>query len=199
MKKQKEEQAAEEAEAPDAADTDSEAVEAEEAADAAVEAELEHARCEAAKMKEHYLRAVADLENFRKRIGREKQEIIRSAAAGVIEEMLPVLDNMKIGLEAADQHPEAGEVTKGFRMVYEQMKQALAQQGLEEILPDGEAFDPNLHDCIAHQPSGDVAEDHVMTTIRPGFRLNDRLIRAASVIVSSGPAPAGGGEAQSAE
>ncbi len=195
MKKQKEEQVEKEPETPER--TEEAAVEAEAEATPAgggeteaveVEAELAHARSEAAQMKEHYLRAVADLENFRKRIAREKQEIIRAAAAGVIEELLPVMDNLKIGLEAAARHPEAKEVTEGFRMVYEQLKQALAQQGLEEILPDGQAFDPNLHDCIAHQPSADVPEDHVMTTVRPGFRLNDRLIRAASVIVSSGPA-----------
>lgn len=156
--------------------------------------ELEAVRKEADAMKQRYLRAMADLENFRKRIAREKQEIIRSAASGVIEELLPVIDNMKLGLEAADRHPEAKDVTHGFRMVYEQLKQVLAQQGLEELTPDGEPFNPNLHDCIAHQPSEDVPEDSVISTVRPGFRLNERLIRAANVIVSSGPAQTGDSE-----
>ncbi|MGB0409062.1 MAG: nucleotide exchange factor GrpE [Opitutales bacterium] len=150
--------------------------------------ELEKAEAEAAEMKARYLRAVADMENYRKRMAREKQDIIRSAAGSVIESLLPVLDNMKLGLQAADNHPEAKDVATGFKMVDDQLKKSLAEQGLEELIPDGEAFDPNLHECIAHQPSEDVAEDLVIQTVRAGYRLNDRLIRAANVIVSSGPA-----------
>lgn len=185
----------------------SEEVEAEASAEAAVEdtpeveaaetvenepklTELEKAQAEAAEMKSRYLRSVADMENFRKRIAREKQDIIRSAAAGVVESLLPVLDNMKLGLQAANNHPEAKDVTIGFKMVDDQLKKTLSDQGLEELIPDGETFDPNLHECIAHQPSEDVEEDKVIQTVRAGYRLNDRLIRAANVIVSSGPAKA---------
>ncbi len=150
--------------------------------------ELEKAQAEAAEMKTRYLRSVADLENYRKRIAREKQEIIRSAAASVVESLLPVLDNMKLGLQAAENHPEAKDVTFGFKMVDDQLKKSLSEQGLEELIPDGECFDPNLHECVAHQPSEEVKEDHVIQTVRAGYRLNDRLIRAANVIVSSGPA-----------
>jgi len=150
--------------------------------------ELEKARNEAAEMKIRYLRAVADLENYRKRIAREKQDIIRNAAANVVESLLPVLDNMKLGLQAAENHPEAKDVTCGFKMVENQLKKSLSEQGLQELIPDGEAFDPNLHECIAHQPSDEVGEDHVIQTVRAGYRLNERLIRAANVIVSSGPA-----------
>jgi molecular chaperone GrpE len=160
-------------------------------ADASAEpemSELEKAQSEAAEMKTRYLRAVADLENYRKRIAREKQDIIRSAAASVVESLLPVLDNMKLGLQAAEKHPEAKDVTFGFKMVDEQLKKSLSEQGLEELLPDGERFDPNLHECIAHQPSDEVEDDHIIQTVRAGYRLNDRLIRAANVIVSSGPA-----------
>ena len=153
----------------------------------AVLTDLEKAQAEAAEMKSRYLRSVADMENFRKRIAREKQDIIRSAAANVIESLLPVLDNMKLGLQAAEQHPEAKDVTFGFKMVDDQLKKSLSEQGLEELIPDGESFDPNLHECIAHQASDDVEEDHVIQTVRAGYRLNDRLIRAANVIVSSGP------------
>lgn len=150
--------------------------------------ELEKAQAEALDMKTRYLRSVADMENFRKRMARDKQDIIRGAAAGVIESLLPVLDNMKLGLQAAENHPEAKDVTVGFQMVDTQLKKALADQGLEELNPDGETFDPNLHECIAQQPSDDIEEDKVITTVRAGYRLNDKLIRAANVIVSSGPA-----------
>jgi molecular chaperone GrpE len=150
------------------------------------ETPLEKAEKEAAEMKARWLRSVADLENFRKRIAREKQEIIRSAAANVIESLLPVLDNMKLGLQAAENHPEAKDVVIGFKMVDEQLKKSLQEQGLEEIVPDKETFDPNLHECISHQTSETVEEGKVIQTIRAGYRLNDRLIRAANVIVSSG-------------
>jgi len=166
---------------------DEKAPEAAEAAEPEL-SELDKARAEAADMKTRFLRSVADLENYRKRMARERQEIIRGAAASVIESLLPVLDNMKLGLQAAENHPEAKDVVTGFKMVDDQLKKSLAEQGLEEILPDGERFDPNLHECIAHQPSDDVAEDHVIQTVRAGYRLNDRLVRAANVIVSSGPA-----------
>ena len=148
---------------------------------------LEKAEAEVTEMKSRWLRSVADMENYRKRIGREKQDIIRSAAASVVESLLPVLDNMKLGLQAADNHPEAKDVTLGFKMVDDQLKRALSEQGLEELIPDGEAFDPNFHECISHQSSTEVEEDIVIQTVRAGYRLNDRLIRAASVIVSSGP------------
>ena len=148
--------------------------------------ELEKAQNEAKEMKVRYLRAVADLENYRKRITREKQDIIRSASGCVVESLLPVLDNMKLGLKSAENHPEAKEVTLGFKMVDDQLKKSLSEQGLEELLPNGETFDPNLHECISHQPSSEVAEGQIIETVRAGYRLNERLLRAASVIVSSG-------------
>ena len=170
-----------------------EATEAEEAEETSPEAsepaltDLEKAQAEAAEMQSRYLRSVADMENYRKRIAREKQDIIRRAGANVVESLLPVLDNMKLGLQAAENHPEAKDVTIGFKMVDEQLKKSLCEQGLEELVPDGEVFDPNLHECIAQQPSSEIKEDHVLQTVRAGYRLNDRLIRAANVIVSSGP------------
>ena len=150
------------------------------------ETPLEKAEKEAAEMKMRWLRSVADMENFRKRIAREKQDIIRNAAANVIESLLPVLDNMKLGLQAAENHPEAKDVVVGFKMVDDQLKSSLQEQGLEEIIPDGEPFDPKLHECISHQTSEDIEEGKVMQTVRAGYRLNEKLIRAASVIVSSG-------------
>lgn len=156
-------------------------------ADAAPElSELEKAQAEAAEMKTRYLRSVADLENYRKRIAREKQELLRSASRTVIEALLPVLDNMTLGLQAAKGHEGAKDVVEGFKMVDEQFRKTLADLGLETLQPDGETFDPNLHECIAHQPSEEVPEDHVIQTVRAGYRLNERLLRAANVIVSSG-------------
>lgn len=133
-----------------------------------------------------YLRSVADLENFRKRVAKDKQEIIKMANGALIESLLPVIDTMKLGLQAADNKPEAADIKKGFEMVLEQLNRALQDSGLVELAPDGSSFDPNLHESIAYQASETVPEDHVIQTVRSGYTLNDRLIRAANVIVSSG-------------
>lgn len=133
-----------------------------------------------------YLRSVADLENFRKRVAKEKALIIKSANASLIESLLPVIDTMKLGLEAAEKQAEASDIVQGFNMVLDQLNRVLAENGLEEIIPDGAIFDPNLHESIAYQPSDTVPLDHVIQTVRTGYRLNERLIRAANVIVSSG-------------
>lgn len=149
--------------------------------------ELQKAQEEIASLKDRYLRTVAEMENFRRRLAREKQDIIRSAASGLIESLLPVLDNLRLGLQSAENHPEAREVSKGFSMVNEQLQGVLREQGLETLEPQNEEFDPNLHDALTQQPSDEVEEGKVLQTVRVGYRLNDRLLRAASVIVSSGP------------
>lgn len=139
------------------------------------------------------LRLAADMENLRKRMQREREELQRYATLSLLEDLLGPLDNFQIGLKAADQHPEAKAVADGFRMAYQQLRQALEQHGLTAISPGGEVFDPNLHECVAHQANAEVAEDHVISVLRTGYSFRDRLIRPASVIVSSGP----GGEPSS--
>lgn len=134
------------------------------------------------------LRLAADLENLRKRMQRERDELQRYATLSLVEDLLPPLDNFQIGLQAADNHPEAKAVADGFRMASQQLRQVLEKHGLSAISPDGELFDPNLHECVAHQANAEVEEDHVISVLRTGYRFRDRLIRPASVIVSSGPA-----------
>ena len=135
-------------------------------------------------MKVRYLRSVADLENYRKRIGREKQDIIRSAAAGVIEELLPVLDNMKLGLQAAENHPEAKDVTIGFKMVEDQLKKTLSEHGLVELIPDGEVFDPNLHEAMMRQSNPDKDDDTVLEVYQAGYLMGEQVLRPSKVIVN---------------
>ncbi|MFP4353413.1 MAG: nucleotide exchange factor GrpE [Puniceicoccaceae bacterium] len=137
--------------------------------------------------REKYLRTVADLENFRRRMAKERDDLREMAVASVIEELLPAMDNLRLGLRAADNHPEARDVAEGFRMVAGQLRKALESFGLEEESPTGGTFDPNLHDCMAHEPHDEIPEGVVVQTVRPGFRLRKRLLRPASVVVSSGP------------
>lgn len=147
------------------------------------------ARKEAAENYERYLRAVADMENFRRRTVREKEELRLFASARVLEDLLPVLDTLGLGLAAAKQpNADLKTLTGGIEMVLQQFKSALANHGLKEVNPLGQPFDANLHEALSAQPSADVAEGSVLNVIRTGFTLNGRLLRPASVIVSSGPA-----------
>jgi molecular chaperone GrpE len=154
--------------------------------------ELENAKKEAAENYNRYLRAVADLENFRRRTVREKDELRQYAASGVLEDLLPVVDNLTLAIAAAKQpNADLKNLTGGVEMVLSQLKTALASHGLKEINPGGLPFDANLHESISAQPHADIAEGNVANVVRPGFSLNGRLLRPASVVVSSGPAKEG--------
>jgi molecular chaperone GrpE len=163
------------------------------AAEPAVTAEaLAAAKNEASENYNRYLRAVADLENFRRRTVREKDELRQFAASGVLEDLLPVVDNLNLAIGAAKQpNADLQNLTSGVEMVLTQLKSALGSHGLKEINPAGQAFDANLHEAISAQPSKDIVEGNVINVVRPGFSLNGRLLRPASVVVSSGAVPEG--------
>jgi len=151
---------------------------------------LAAAKKEVAANYDRYMRAVADLENFRKRTIREKDELRQFAAANVVEDIIPILDNLSLGLAAARQQTDVKAIVEGVGHVLEQFKSTLGKHGLKELNPLGQPFDPNQHDCISHQPSPDVSEEKVSQVVRLGYSLNGRLLRPASVVVSSGPAKA---------
>lgn len=158
--------------------------------------ELKKAQEDVEKYKEAHLRAVADLDNFRKRTQRDKDEIRKFANTGLIEDFLPVLDNLALGLTAAENQPEAKNIAEGFVLVSHQLKDVLKRNGLQEVNPEGERFDPNHHESVAHQTHDSIAEDHIISVVRIGYLLNDRLLRPATVVVSSGPEVTTKGEAE---
>jgi molecular chaperone GrpE len=176
-----------EAEAVDSENSGDMETEASEKKELSVEELLEQSRKEKEDLYQKVLRAAADFENFRKRSIREKDELRKFAVSGLIEDLLPALDNLELGLAAADNHPEAKAVSDGFRMVAQQLTSILQNNGLECLDPAGEAFDPNFHESVGFQPSDEVESDHVIQVVRKGYTLNGRIVRAASVIVSSGP------------
>lgn len=151
--------------------------------------ELAAAKAEAAANYDKFVRAVADLENFRRRAVREKDDLRTAATGRVLEDIFPVLDNLALAIQAAKQpNADVKSLTGGVEMVLNQLKSALANHGLKEIQPTGQPFDPHQHEAISHQPSAEVKEEHVMAVVRTGYALNGRLLRAAAVVVSSGPA-----------
>jgi molecular chaperone GrpE len=149
--------------------------------------QLAAAKKEALENHDRYLRAVADLENFRRRTVRDKEELRLFASSRLLEDLLPALDNLGLGLAAARQ-PKADlkALAGGVELVQQQLKGVLASHGLKEIDPAGQAFDPHQHEALSHQPSADVKAEHVVTVVRTGYTLNGRLLRPASVIISSG-------------
>jgi molecular chaperone GrpE len=150
-------------------------------------AQLEAAQAEAAKYKDQCLRALADMDNIRRRAAREREELRRTAAASLMESLVPALDNLRLGLQSALQaHPEAQAVIDGIKLIADQLRNVLAQHGLKEVDPVGHAFDAQFHEAVSQQPSDKVPEGHVLQVLRPGYLLHDRLLRAASVVVSSG-------------
>ena len=148
--------------------------------------ELALAQTQAAKNHDLMLRAVADLENYRKRAQREKESLKEFATEGILQDLLPVLDNLKMGLKAAQEHASVKEISKGFEMVHEQILQVFEKHGVKEINPNNESFDPNLHDCVSQIPSTNIEEGKVAEVIRSGYQLHSRLLRPATVAVSSG-------------
>lgn len=159
-----------------------------------VEELLEQSHQEKQDLYEKVLRAAADFENFRKRSLREKEELRKYAVSGLIEDLLPALDNLELGLAAADNHQEAKAVADGFRMVAQQIVSILQNNGVECLDPAGEDFDPNFHESVGFQPSDEVEDHKVIQVVRKGYSLNGRILRAANVIVSSGPAAEDEGE-----
>ena len=136
-------------------------------------------------LRDRLLRLQADFDNYRKRMAREKQDWIETAAKDVLTDLLPVLDNFAIGLEKAGGDP----VTEGFRMVAEQLRAALKKHGLTAVEPAaGDEFDPAVHEAITQLPSPDIPEGRVVARTRAGYRLGAKLLRPAQVVVSSGPA-----------
>jgi molecular chaperone GrpE len=151
------------------------------------------AKKEAADNYDRFMRTAADLENLRKRTLREKEELRLFSASRVLEDLLPVVDNLALGLAAAKQsNADLKTLTGGVDMVLTQLKSALGNHGLKEINPAGQPFDPHQHEAISHAVSAEVPAEHVLTVVRTGYALNGRLLRPASVVVSSGPSPTGG-------
>jgi molecular chaperone GrpE len=156
---------------------------------ATVEEDIEALKAEAAKAKEHWerlLRTAADFENFRKRATREKQDAVKFANESLIASLLPVLDNFEAAMAATAAADGKGveSLQTGIAMVHQQLKKTLADAGLEEVDASGQVFDPNLHEAVSQQESAEIPEGHVLQQLRRGYKLRDRLLRPASVIVA---------------
>jgi molecular chaperone GrpE len=154
-------------------------------------AEFENLKAAAAKADENwdkFLRAAADLDNYRKRVAREKEELARFTAERVVAALLPVLDNLERALNAAEQQGDQTALIEGIQQVHGQFRRTLEEFGLKEVAAHaGHPFDPNLHEAVAQASSTEHPEGHVLEQLQRGYKLADRLLRPARVVVSKGP------------
>lgn len=154
--------------------------------------ELESLRARAAKADEHWdrlLRMSADFENFKKRAARERDETRKSATEGVITRILGVVDNFEMAIQATNQPNISVDTLKaGVTMIHNQLRSVLGEMGLEEVNAAGQQFDPAVHEAVSQQETDSVPDGQVLQQIRKGYRLRDRLLRPASVVVARKPA-----------
>ena len=164
-------------------------------APAALTAEqLDELKQRAAKAEEHWdrlLRTTADFDNYKKRAAREKQEAIKFANESLLEKLVPVLDTFDMALAATEngRHESVQSLQTGINMVYQQLKAALTEAGLEALDATGKAFDPNFHEAVSQQETSEIPEGHVVQQLRKGYKLRERLLRPATVVVAKHPAP----------
>jgi molecular chaperone GrpE len=129
-------------------------------------------------------RLAADFDNYRKRVARDQEALVARAHERLVKDLLPVLDDLERALEAAAEHEEA-KLEEGVRLVHRELKKILAREGLQEIETDGQ-FDPHVHEALLAQPS-DEEEGSVIQVVQKGYKLADRVVRPARVVVAGRP------------
>jgi molecular chaperone GrpE len=134
-------------------------------------------------------RVAAEFENYRKRVSRDQASLVARAHERLVKELLPVLDDLERALAAAEEHEEA-KLEEGVRLVQRELKAALDREGLAEIETDG-VFDPHVHEALLSQPS-EAEEGSVLEVLQKGYKLGDRVLRPARVVVA-GPQETSGG------
>jgi molecular chaperone GrpE len=127
-------------------------------------------------------RVAAEFENYRKRVLRDQESLVARAHERLVKELLPVLDDLERALAAAEEHEEA-KLEEGVRLVHRELAETLAREGLAEVETDGQ-FDPHVHEALLSQPS-DEDEGTVIEVVQKGYRLGDRVVRPARVVVAA--------------
>jgi molecular chaperone GrpE len=156
-----------------------------------VEADFDRLLADTQRERDEYLelakRTKADFENYRRRMAAETQAALARGKAEVVRELVPVLDDLERALEAAGIDPEgdsADGLTHGVLLVFRGLREALTRNGIEAVDPEGERFDPTLHEALSTQPADGTEPGTVVEVLQKGYRLGDQLIRPARVVVA---------------
>ncbi|MDA1043660.1 MAG: nucleotide exchange factor GrpE [Verrucomicrobia bacterium] len=140
-------------------------------------------------LQDRLLRLQADFENFRKRTQRERDDLYRMANADIMTDLLPVLDNFQLALQATGDDVQSKAVAEGVKLVADQLAGTLKKYDLVAVEAVGEVFDPNMHEALSQAPSHEFRDHVVMFQHRCGYRLGAKLLRPAQVVISIGPGP----------
>ena len=138
--------------------------------------------------KDRWVRLAAEFDNYKKRTGREFSALVKNAGESLITELLPILDNIERALQAPQTSDEARSFARGFEMIRQQFLEKLEKAGMKEISAEGESFDPTRHEAVMAVENGDQPADTVVNVVEKGYTLNEKVLRAAKVIVTRPPA-----------
>ena len=160
-----------------------------EGAAAEVLSPLEQVTAERDKLKDQLLRTMADFDNFRKRARRDAEDALRRGREDSLRDILPIIDNLERAVEASRGATDVAAVISGIEMVLRSFDDVAARMGATRIVAKGERFDPTLHDAIQQVESAEHPPGTVLTEVVAGYRIGERLLRAAMVVVAKAPAP----------
>ena len=150
-------------------------------------AEVEELRRQLAEKQDRLLRAVAEVDNVKRRTQRERDDYVRYANEGLVRDLLPILDNFDRALDAARATQEAAKVVEGVALIQRELLKVLERVGVTRYSAVGERFDPNRHDATGRVVSVNQAPDTVVAELTPGYLLNGRVLRPAQVVVAAAP------------
>jgi molecular chaperone GrpE len=158
---------------------------------AALQARLAEAEQQLAAAKDHHLRTLAELDNVRKRAEREIDSHRKYSAERVLADLLAVCDSLELGLKAVGS-PEAAAkaIADGLELTHKQLLSFFEKYGVRQVDPQGQPFNPELHEAVSMVPSAEVPPNHVLNVMQKGYRLHERLLRPAMVVVARAPADA---------
>ena len=155
-------------------------------ADASTSSATETLKAELAAANDRNLRLMAEFDNFRRRSAKEQLDLIETANGKLLEKLSEVQDNFERAFAAENKAKDLEAFEKGMQMIYNQFAKVLTDAGLEQIDPTGKEFDPNCHEALMQQPSETIPEGHVVTVFQKGYKLKNKILKTAKVIVSSG-------------
>lgn len=156
----------------------------ENAAESGADAEAQAAEAQAAEWRDKYLRLQAEFDNFRKRTLREKLELVENGGAEVLKAMLPVLDDMQRAAQASEKSDDIAALREGEKLVVQKFAEVLKQRGVTEIESAGAEFDPDVHEAVAKFPAPEKdMKGKVIDVVQRGYRLGDKILRYAKVVV----------------
>ena len=133
-----------------------------------------------------YMRVLADLENLKRRQIKEREDAVQRTRSQIFGDLLPALDAFQMGIKEVEKEESTKNIFIGISMAYKQMEDILGEYGLEIINPEGTEFDPKFHEALSYQTNDEVEDGYILQTVRTGYKIRDKLLRPASVIISQG-------------